>query len=408
MRCPIFHWLLATAIFCLAVGALACAQSESAAEGAIALRSECPKSFVLDADGRCALDHWYYAYGRYPMFHAVHRDLPPLRSGTPQQIDLGRYLFFDPLLSGDGSLSCAHCHHPDHSLADGRGRSMGVGGSGVGPGRSGGTLLPRGAPTLWNVGFFDVFFLDGRAPSLTEQAQGPLFSPIEMANSPERLEASLNGRPSYRRLFREAFELDANDPITTELITRALASFEKTLISLDSPYDRYVRGDTSAMSSAAIKGFLQFHAVGIRFCVECHPPPLFTNGDLTVIGAPDVEGQPFDPGSEAVTGDPKLRGAFRNAPLRNAALTAPYMHSGALEDLHAAVDFYNKPGGHRLPEGEQVKLHWLMANQWTPIVDRDIQNLAAFLEALTDESHMPDVPSAVPSGLPVVPTERNP
>ena len=203
--------------------------------------------------------------------------LPPHRDGfTPQQIDLGRYLFFDPLLSGDGTLSCASCHRPDTGLADGRPRSIGIHGEDAG----------RAAPTLWNVAFLQRFFWDARANSLEAQAAGPLYSPREMGNDPARLLASLNGNATYRRLFREAFPREAAGPVTERQVYAALAAFQTSLISLNSRYDRYVQGYAAALSPREIEGLNVFRSFVAR-CSECHTPPLFTNEQIAVIGAPE-------------------------------------------------------------------------------------------------------------------------
>lgn len=385
----------------LIVCPLAAAPGQAAAAVPVMLREACPTGFSLLDDGTCAFRSPYSEFRVPPRFANLYRSLPAPRAGfTPEQIDLGRYLFFDPLLSGDHGTSCAHCHHPRFGLTDGRGRSVGAGGSGFGPARSGGKILARGAPTLWNVAFLNRLFLDGRARSLEQQAVGPLFTRDEMANSPGQLERDLNGSSEYRRLFREAYGLDRGAPVTTDLVIRSLVAFESSLISLNSPYDRYIQGDDEALNAQEKRGFELFHSFATR-CAHCHTPPLFTDDELAVIGAPDAAGQPFDAGAGSVTGDVTLRGAFRTPSLRNIARTAPYMHSGALEDLRAAVEFYNKKPGHAVPAGQRVLLHWLMSFDGPRLGKEDILALVAFLESLTDESLMPEIPGRVPSGLPV-------
>ncbi len=254
---------------------------------------------------------------------------------------------------------------------------------------------------LWNVGFLPRLFHDGRAATLEDQAAGPLFSPGEMANTAAQLERTLNAIPAYRPLFAQAFGLRPDEPVTTALVVRALAAFEGTLVSFNSRYDQYIRGDAGALNAAELHGYELFHSFKTR-CAVCHAPPLFTDGELTVIGAPEPDGVPFDRGAEAVAGDSTLRGAFRNPSLRNIELTAPYMHSGAHATLEEAVRFYSDEPGSHVPAGERVLLSWLMFSGAPVLSDAEVDALVAFLRTLTDESAQPQVPARVPSGLPVL------
>ena len=183
--------------------------------------------------------------------------LPAHRDGfTPQQIDLGRYLFFDPALSGDGSISCASCHHPDKGFSDDRPRSIGIGGHEV----------SRAAPTLWNVAFLDRLFWDARAESLEEQAQGPLYSPEEMGNTPQQLQATLRDNADYRAMFSQAFP--GTDTIELDQAYTALTAFQTSLISLNSRYDRYAHGYHSrAVTKPEIEGMNVFRS----FVARCAP-----------------------------------------------------------------------------------------------------------------------------------------
>jgi cytochrome c peroxidase len=378
-----------------AVLAAACAMLPGAAIAAtrgstdFELRKDCPPGFELTADGVCRLRTLYEFYdslqGRG--VGGTRTALPPHRDGfTPQQIDLGRYLFFDPLLSGNGRQSCASCHRPELGWSDGRKRSIGATGQDVG----------RAAPSLWNVAFLKRYFWDARADSLEAQAQGPLFSPIEMANTRERLEASLNANATYRRLFREAYPGAPADRIRAEQVYAALAAFETSLVSLNSRYDRYAHGHHAALSPAEIEGLNVFRSFVAR-CSECHTPPLFTNEQVAVIGAPEADGRPLDPGAQAVLGERKLRGGFKVPSLRNVARTAPYMHSGAFATLRETVEFYNAGRGHAVPAGEALYLHWHIVDP--RLSEQELDRLVDFLQALTDESLTPAVPARVPSGL---------
>lgn len=351
------------------------------------LKDLCPPSFEQMDGGVCRLVTLYDQYDSLQGqgVGGTKTELPERRDGfTARQIDLGRYLFFDPLLSGDGSVSCASCHKPEAGFGDGLARSVGVAGSE--------TL--RGAPTLWNSAFLKRLFWDGRATSLEEQAQGPLYSPDEMGNTPAQLLASLKASESYRRLFAEAFP--GSEVIALEQVYLALTAFESSLISLNSRYDRYAHGYHDALNDREIAGLNVFRSFVAR-CAECHTPPLFTNQQIAVIGTPEPEGLPLDIGAEATFNAPKLKGGFKVPTLRNIAKTAPYMHSGRYPSLREAVEFYNGGRGHAVPEGVPMYLHWHI---WEPnLQDEEIDLIVAFLNTLTDEAFIPEIPTAVPSGL---------
>jgi len=357
------------------------------AAAGIGLRETCPPGFERLDDGRCRLVTLYDGYdslqGRG--VGGTQTALPPRRDGfTARQIDLGRYLFFDPILSADHSLSCASCHRPERGFSDGRGRSLGVAG----------TPTRRGAPTLWNSAFLSRLFWDGRASSLEEQMVGPLYAADEMGNEPAKLLVDLNATAEYRRLFAEAFP--GTERIALDQVYTAIAAFESSLISLNSRYDRYAHGYHAALTEREIAGLNVFRSFVAR-CAECHTPPLFTNQQIAVIGTPEPEGLPLDPGAGEAFGEPKLRAGFKVPTLRNIARTAPYMHSGRFETLREAVAFYNGGRGHAVPEGEDLLLHWHI---WEPqLTDEELDLLVAFLGTITDEAFLPSVPRELPSGL---------
>ena len=358
------------------------------------LNQRCPPGFEL-TDTVCRLRSLYQTYDSLQGagVGGLKTGLPPWRDGfTPEQIDLGRYLFFDPLLSADHTLSCASCHQPERGFADGMGRSVGARGQ----------LGARSAPSLWNVAFLQSLFWDGRAGSLEQQMLEPLFSPIEMANSAPVLLARLRESASYRTLFAQAFPTHFSQPEATIELSQlytALAAFQTSLISLNSRYDQYAHGYSNALSARERAGLNVFRSFVAR-CAECHTPPLFTNQQLAVIGTPEPAGLPFDPGAGPVLGESTLRGAFRTPGLRNIALTAPYMHSGRFATLREAVAFYTGGRGHAVPAGEDLRIHWHI---WEPqLTDDELGQLVEFLHTLTDESLKPVTPAAVPSGLPLM------
>ena len=355
----------------------------------IVLLDRCPPGFEnTEAEG-CKLRNLYQFYDSLQNrgVGGTQTALPAHRDGfSPQEIDLGRYLFFDPALSGDGSHSCASCHHPDLGFSDGRDRSIGVAGHKV----------KRSSPTLWNVAFLDHLFWDVRAGSLEEQAEGPLYSPEEMGNTRENLLATLNGSETYRRLFREAFPQGQLDEISLGQVYRALAAFQTSLISLNSRYDRYAHGYHAALNQREIEGMNVFRSFVAR-CAECHTPPLFTNQQVAVIGAPEPEGLPLDIGAEATWGAEKMKGGFKVPTLRNIEKTAPYMHSGRFDTLRETEEYYTKGRGHAVPEGVDMHIHWHI---WEPqLTDHELDLLVDFLMTLTDETFSPPIPEVVPSGL---------
>ncbi|GAB3092240.1 cytochrome-c peroxidase [Aestuariicella hydrocarbonica] len=311
--------------------------------------------------------------------------LPAYRDGfSPQQIDLGRYLFFDPALSGDGTVACASCHQPDKGFADGMALSVGVKGQ----------LGKRSAPTLWNSAFLSSLFWDARADSLEQQARGPLYAADEMGNTEAHLLATLTGIPAYQTLFAQAFPQAGG--ITLEAVYTSLAAFQSSLISLNSRYDQYAHGNHAALNADEIAGLNVFRSFVAR-CSECHTPPLFTNNQIAVIGTPEPEGRPLDVGAEATFHEKKLKGGFKVPTLRNIELTAPYMHSGAFSTLREATEFYNDGRGHAVPEGVEMQLHWHI---WEPnLTSAELDLIVSFMKTLTDETFKPSMPAALPSGL---------
>ncbi|MCW8875892.1 MAG: c-type cytochrome [Kangiellaceae bacterium] len=380
-------------LFCWSINVSSIEINSPATE--IKLRDYCPPSFEL-VENRCELRSLYQ---QYDSLHnkgvgGLKTALPPVRDGfSPQQIDLGRYLFFDPLLSGDHKQSCASCHDPDQGFSDGRPRALGHSNVDVG----------RASPTLWNVGFLRNLFWDSRAHTLEEQVLGPLYAEKEMGNTPEQLLRDLNANKQYKELFRQAFSNAAQDEVLGSIqldqIYTALAAFESSLISLNSRYDHYAHGYHQALNKQEIEGLNIFRSFVAR-CAECHTPPLFTNQQIAVLGTPEPEGRELDIGAEKTFNNPELRAGFKVPSLRNIVKTAPYMHSGRFDNLRDAVEFYTKGRGHAVPQNEKLLLHWHI---WEPnLTDKEIDRLVDFLATLTDETFKPQVPRRVPSGLPVV------
>jgi cytochrome c peroxidase len=349
------------------------------------LCAACPPGLKHDQDG--GLCYYTSRYITEPPVNGLQQPFSITANGfSPKRIHLGKLLFFDPYLSGDKKSSCATCHNPHLGFSDGRAQSLGFRGK----------KLPRSAPSLWNVAFQKNFFWDGRAISLEEQMEGPLFSPDEMNTTKRQLENELNKNKEYRRLFAEAFRRSPALPIKWQEAREALATFERTLVSLNSPYDRYVFGEKRALTPEQEEGHNLFRSFVTR-CTECHTPPLFTNHQLITIGAPDLPGLPTDRGAGSVMKNPKADGMFKVPTLRNIARTAPYMHSGVFTALLDVVHFYNRGAG-RSPLGTQApNIHWHMREMG--LSRQEEESLVLFLTTLNDESAIPEIPLQVPSGL---------
>ena len=283
--------------------------------------------------------------------------VPPDNPLTAAKVELGKKLYFDRRLSADGTVSCATCHDPRHGFAEPRPVSIGVGGKqGV-----------RNAPTAFDAAFLATQFWDGRAATLEEQAEGPITNPVEMAfPDAAAAEASIRSVPEYGALFAAAFG-DAS--VTLQRIVQAIASFERTLVDLEAPIDRFIAGEATAISDSAKRGWELFN--GTARCNTCHGHvvayPLFTDDLFHNIGvaAKDVNFKELagkvvahpenlhtlahDPGFNQlgrfiVTKEQKDIGAFKTPHLRNVALTAPYMHDGSEATLEAVIEFYDKGG----------------------------------------------------------------
>jgi cytochrome c peroxidase len=321
-----------------------------------------------------------------------------------ERAELGRLLFFDPILSGDNDISCATCHHPDLGFSDGRALSMGKGARGLGPERAGGAVVRRGAPTLWNAAFNHMQFWDGRAPDLEEQAKGPITSEIEMAENPETLVKELKTIPEYAERFDSAFGASDGSSITIDNVVKAIAAFERRLTANNTPFDRYVNGDLSALTPEQIRGFNLFRSGRTR-CFECHGLPTFANRDFKIVGVPPINPNDPDFGRFDVTKGEGNKFAFKVPTLRNVALSAPYMHNGRFKDLQEVIDFYAGGGGPGMGFKDAKVDDKIHAYTITPEEKKD---LIAFLFALTDESNLPQFPDRVPSGLPIVPRLTNP
>ncbi len=354
------------------------------------LNSNCPPGFRLNEKNECIAQNLYGQYNspNNKGVGGLKTALPEARDGfSPQEIDLGRYLFFDPILSGNGKMACVSCHNPQKGFSDGLATSIGQDNAN----------LKRSAPSLWNVAYLKRLYWDARAKSLEDQMQGPLFAKEEMNNTPENLIISLNSIKNYQVLFSQAFpNREKNDNIKLTEVYKSIAAFEASLVSFNSRYDQYAHGYSEALNEKEIEGLNVFRSFVAR-CAECHTPPLFTNQQIAIIGTPEPNNASLDPGAETTFKDKTLRGGFKVPSLRNIEKTAPYMHSGKFGTLRETVQFYTDGRGHAVPKNENLILHWHI---WEPkLSGTELDRLVDFLKTLTDESFIPKEPIELPSGL---------
>ena len=297
-------------------------------------------------------------------------DIPKDNPLTAAKVELGKLLFFDPRLSVDDTVACASCHSPQFGFSNGLATAIGV------KGQRGG----RSAPVAINRAFSTLQFWDGRAASLEEQALGPIQASIEMGHDLKAVVAKLKGIPGYRKRFDNAFGTD----VTSEGIAKAIASFERTLLSGDSPFDRYEAGTMSALSPAGRRG-LEISRTKAK-CTSCHVGVNFSDEEFHNIGVGMEKPNP-DLGRFAVTKKDADRGAFKTPTLRDVALSAPYMHDGSLKTLEAVIDYYNRGG---------TKNPWLDQEiRPLSLTAQEKQDLLAFLKALTGAPivvHVPPLP----------------
>jgi cytochrome c peroxidase len=243
---------------------------------------------------------------------------------TLERVKLGKMLFFDPRISGSQWISCATCHNPVLGWSDGLPTALGNGMLG----------LKRSTPPITDSGFDRFLMWDGRYHNLEDQAVGPIQAKGEMNGSIEHMVATLKSKPGYVSQFERAYP---GTGITQDTVAKAMASFERTIVSNDSPFDDWVNGKQKAMSAGAERGFALF--AGKAKCALCHQPPFFSDDGFHNIG---LKGD--DQGRYSLVPVKVLQGSFKTPTLRNVARTAPYMHNGAYSTLIEVVEHYNRGG----------------------------------------------------------------
>lgn len=322
--------------------------------------------------------------------------LPAMERPEPAKVELGRTLFFDRRLSGDGTVSCAVCHIPEEAFSDGRKISV---------------AYPtnkhwRHTQGLLNVAYLQNLFWDGRSRSLEDQVLQPIHSSFEMNLNPRYLVAKLREIPEYQVLFEKAW----GGSVSLKRLSGSLAAFERTLTVTDSPFDRYLAGDELALTTEAKQGMAIFF--GARGgCAQCHTGALLSDEKFHNLGVPELpellsdpqhratrnffldeqglEPMDRDPGHFVVTRQAQDMGAFRTPPLRQVEQTAPYMHNGGLATLADVIDFFDRGGGE---DGNKSPLLKPLG-----LTDREKAGLEAFLRSLTGS--YPEISAARPPGI---------
>lgn len=308
---------------------------------------------------------------KIPLGLSENLNIPPENLITPEKIELGKMLYFDKRLSADNTISCATCHDPQKGWSDSESVSTGVR-------NQKGT---RNSPTIVNSTYMTLQFWDGRAKTLEEQALGPIANPVEMGNNHEIMVKTIASIPGYQVQFQKVF----GGPVTKERIAQAIATFERTILSGNSRYDRFVAGDKSALKEDEIRGKDLFF--GKARCVVCHLGPNFSDSQFHNLGVGMNKPTP-DLGRYLVTQQERDKGAFKTPGLRDLSRTAPYMHDGSQKTLEEVIKFYNQ-GGEANPQLDPLITQLNLTEQ-------EEKDLVAFMKGLEGNPYpmvnLPELP----------------
>ncbi len=299
---------------------------------------------------------------------------PEDNAPTPARVELGKKLFFDPRLSGDGNMSCASCHSPLFGWSDALGTGKGF--------KS--MVLDRASPTVFNTAYNTIQMWDGRKKSLEDQAMGPMEAAAEMNMDTARLFGFLNGNAGYKAAFAAAYP---GEPVDAGTLSKAIASFERTVVSNSSPFDAWVAGDGNALTADQQKGFAIFIDPKKGNCAACHSGPNFTDNGFHNLGLASWGKENPDVGRYAQRPVASMKGAFKTPTVREAARTAPYFHDGSARTLEELVDFYAKGGVVKTNRSPSMKELNLSAEEKGQLV--------AFLNALSSPQKpvtLPELP----------------
>lgn len=313
---------------------------------------------------------------------SIAQDMPVLKAGHPslkewilpavptpkdnalnaERIELGRHLFFDPRLSGDGNMSCATCHSPSLGWSDGLPTAKGV--------KS--TVLGRASPTIINSAYSTIQMWDGRKKDLEDQATGPLEAEMEMHTDTTQIYKWISGISGYRDMFEAAYPGEGINAVT---YAKAMASFERTVIMNDTPFDKWLAGDAKAMTAQQVRGFGIFLDSKKGNCAACHSAPNLTDDGFHNVGLASWGNPNPDLGRNAQKPLARMKGAFKTPQLRGIALNAPYFHDGSAKTLGDVVDHYVKGG--IATSNLDPNIHPLKLSK------KERQDLVAFMHALT-------------------------
>ncbi len=325
----------------------------------------CAESNYTFKAGHDSLKNWLLP--KYPQS-------PAKNSLTPERTELGKKLFFDPRLSGDKNMSCATCHNPLFGWSDGLPTAKG----------SKSKVLKRASPTIVNSGYNSIQMWDGRKKSLEDQALGPMLSSDEMNVDIPSLVAFLRGNPGYSEEFAKAYP---GEKIEGETIAKAISAFERTIVSRESRFDKWIAGDKKALNKSEVRGFKVFINPEKGNCEVCHSAPNFTDNGFHNIGLASFADTKPDLGRYTEKPIGVLKGAFKTPTVRNIALTAPYFHDGSADTLEEVVDHYISGGTAKSNLSPNLKK--------ISLSKRDKKDLVNFMLALTSPEE--------PFSLPVLP-----
>lgn len=281
---------------------------------------------------------------------------------TPERIELGKKLFFDPRLSGDGNMSCATCHNPLFGWSDGLPTALG----------NKSKVLDRASPVITNTAYNAVQMWDGRKRTLEDQAMGPMEATVEMNMNVSKLFDWLQKNKGYQVAFEKAYP---GEGINQDTLSKALASYERTIISNNSPFDQWVKGDAKAMTAQQVRGFEIFLEENKGNCAACHGAPNFVDNGFHNLGLASYGKESPDMGRFGQLPLPRMKGAFKTPTLRDVTLSGPYFHDGSAATLMDVMQTYADHGyteGNISPEVKKINLD-----------KQDMQDLVAFMQALT-------------------------
>lgn len=297
---------------------------------------------------------------------------PADNAPTAARVELGKKLFFDPRLSGDGNMTCGTCHNPSVGWSDGLPTARGVKSS----------VLARATPTVFNTAYNSIQMWDGRKSSLEDQAMGPMQANVEMNMDIGKLFQWINENEGYKALFAKAYPGQAINEAT---MSKAIASFERTIISRNSPFDKWVKGDAKALTQQQVEGFKVFTGKGN--CIACHSGPNFTDNGFHNLGLASFGAAEPDMGRYGQKPVNAMKGAFKTPTVREVARTGPYFHDGSAKTLMEVVEHYDRGGDVKTNLSPNIKP--------LNLSDDEKQALVAFMQGLSSPYlaiSMPELP----------------